>query len=83
MALQVLRTILCFKWWHWYYSITKHLTSQKGHGIERNSLRDKRVKNQQATIVEAMQDAEVHPQKRRKMHESDGHSINPDMLEIL
>ena len=25
--------------------ITKHLTSQKGHGIERNSLRDKRVKN--------------------------------------
>jgi hypothetical protein len=63
--------------------ITKHLTSQKGHGIERNSLRDKRVKNQQATIVEAMQDAAAHPQKRRKMHESDGHSINPDMLEIL
>jgi hypothetical protein len=63
--------------------ITKHLTSQKGHGIERNSLRDKRVKNQQATIVEAMQDAAAHPQKRRKMHESDGHTINPDMLEIL
>jgi hypothetical protein len=63
--------------------ITKHLTSQKGHGIEMNSLRDKRVKNQQATIVEAMQDAAAYPQKPRKMHESDGDSINPDMLEIL
>ena len=30
-----------------------------------------------------MHDAAAHPQKRRKMHESDGHSINPDMLEIL
>jgi hypothetical protein len=30
-----------------------------------------------------MQDAAAHPQKRDKMHERDGDSINPDMLEIL
>ena len=61
-------------------AIMEHL---KTHNIEENSTRETRAINQQASIQNAMDIARENPQKRRRLNESQGESMDPDQLEIL
>lgn len=61
-------------------AIMEHL---KTHNIEENSTRETRAINQQASIQNAMDMARENPQKRRRLNESQGESMDPDQLEIL
>lgn len=61
-------------------AIMEHL---KTHKIEENSTRETRAINQQASIQYAMDIARENPQKRRRLNENQGESIDPDQLEVL
>jgi hypothetical protein len=54
------------------------------HGIK-DSPADIRAKNIQIDIANAMASAAQHPQKRRKLNDSDGGSLplNGDVIEVL
>ena len=66
--------------------ITDHLVdgpSKYGHSLERNSARDSRAKNQQASISAAMNQASENPRKRRRVADGEGASIDQGVLQIL
>ena len=66
--------------------ITDHLVdglSKYGHSLERNSARDSRAKNQQASISAAMNQASENPRKRRRIADGEGASIDQGVLQIL
>jgi hypothetical protein len=63
-----------------------HLTdpvSKKGHGLQRDSPREAKAKNQQATIDAALATAEQQNHKRRRLNDQSGDSINAGALEVL
>jgi hypothetical protein len=59
------------------------ITHLKAHGITKDSPRQERAKRQQSVINLAQKDAQIYPQKRRRLDEIPGESVNPDTLEIL
>ncbi len=69
------------------HAITVHLTTGTkqvlGHGLEAESLRLERAKNQQATIQAAMVQATEHPKKCRRIGDSSRESLNPNIIEVL
>jgi hypothetical protein len=63
-----------------------HLTdpvSKKGHGLPKNSPREAKAKNQQATIDAALATAERQNYKRRRLDDRPGGSIKAGALEVL
>ena len=62
--------------------ITNHIT--KTHGLEKESTRDRQVKNQQRAIEEAFKEAAFRPHKRRKLYErAKGDALDGNILKIL
>ena len=63
-------------------NIEKHLN--KIHELFEDSPKDKRAKNQQIALDQAMASAEANPQKRRRLnHEEAKTDLNPGVLEVL
>jgi hypothetical protein len=63
-------------------NIEKHLS--KIHELFEDSPKDKRAKNQQIVLDQAMASAESNPQKRRRLNYDEATTdINPDVLEVL
>ena len=67
-------------------TITNHLTwpdADGGHNIPYQSLRDIQVQGQQERIDIAMDQANRHPKKRRKLGPSDVDALDGTTLEVL
>jgi hypothetical protein len=63
-------------------TIRTHLES---HGIKEDSTSETRVKNVQIAIEQAIESAAEHPQKRRKLNDTNGgeRPLDGDVLEVL
>lgn len=83
MALQALRqNVLLFGW---NGGSAKHLTDPPpdGHGLPKGAPRTAKVTNIRTILAKARLAAEEYPQKRRRLNDGCGDSIDPDQLEAL
>lgn len=84
---KVWRCKYCPSTWNKTYKVNGGTTAIKNHlkrhGINESSPRQERAKRQQSIIDIAQKEGQIHPQKRRKLHDNPGSSINGNTLEIL
>jgi hypothetical protein len=78
VALSILYASIRDDWWYQSYNGASQNPQYRGEFDTRNT----RI-NQQASIQNAMDIARENPQKRRRLNESQGESMDPDQLEIL